>query len=85
MIISEYKLGPTIQDTDRMINQIVKRKIEKMTNETLDELEKVVRRLERIRKEYKSIMIETPELDQAIKAQINELNRINQWIEKEVE
>lgn len=85
MIISEYKLGPTIQDTNRMINQIVKRKIEKMTNETLDELEKVVRRLERIRKEYKSIMIETPELDQAIKAQINELNRINQWIEKEVE
>ena len=85
MIISEYKLGPTIQDTDRMINQIVKRKIEKMTNETLDELEKVVRRLERIRKEYKSIMIETPELDQAIKTQINELNRINQWIEKEVE
>lgn len=84
MIISEYRPGPTIQDTDRMIKDIVKGRIEKMTNETLEELGKVARHLEKIRKDYKAVLIETPELDQAIKAQVSELNRINKWIEKEV-
>lgn len=84
MILSEYKLGPTIQDTDRMIKDMVKGRIEKMTNEALEELEKVARHLEKIRKDYKSVLIETPELDQAIRTQISELNRINKWIEKEV-
>lgn len=84
MILSEYKLGPTIRDTDRMIKDMVKGRIEKMTNEALEELEKVARHLEKIRKDYKSVLIETPELDQAIRAQISELNRINKWIEKEV-
>lgn len=55
-----------------------------MTNETLDKLAHVAESLAHIRRAYKTVFIDYPELDQAIARQINELNRINNWIKKEV-
>lgn len=85
MIISEFKPGPTIADTDRLIKQIVKGRIEKMTNETIDEIDAVIRRLMTIRHNYRPILMEHPEIDYDLSTQINELKRLNEWIKKEVE
>lgn len=85
MIISQYtRPRPDFSDTERLINQIVKKRIEKMTNETLDELTRVAECLTHIRRAYQSVLIEYPELDQAIARQVRELNRINDWIKREV-
>ena len=85
MIISEFKPGPTIADTDRLLKQIIKGRIEKMTNETIDEIDAVIRHLMNIRQNYKPILLDHPEIDHDLSTQINELKRLNQWIKKEVE
>lgn len=85
MIISEFKPGRTVADTDRLLKQIVKGRIEKMTNETIDEIDAVIRHLMNIRQNYKPILLEHPEIDHDLSTQINELKRLNQWIKKEVE
>lgn len=85
MIISEFKPGPAIADTDRLLKQIIKGRIQKMTNETIDEIDAVIRHLMNIRQNYKPILLEHPEIDHDLSTQINELKRLNQWIKKEVE
>ena len=85
MIISEFKPGRTVADTDRLLKQIIKGRIEKMTNETIDEIDAVIRHLINIRQNYKPILLEHPEIDHDLNTQINELKRLNQWIKKEVE
>lgn len=85
MIISEFKPGRTVADTDRLLKQIIKGRIEKMTNETIDEIDAVIRHLMNIRQNYKPILLEHPEIDHDLSTQINELKRLNQWIKKEVE
>lgn len=85
MIISEFKPGRTVADTDRLLKQIVKGRIQKMTNETIDEIDAVIRHLMNIRQNYKPILLEHPEIDHDLNTQINELKRLNQWIKKEVE
>lgn len=85
MIISQHPAGrPVLSDTERLINQIVKKRIEKMTNETLDELIHVAECLSHIRRAYKPVLMDYPELDQALNRQVNELNRIANWIKREV-
>lgn len=85
MIISEFKPGRTVADTDRLLKQIIKGRIEKMTNETIDEIDAVIRHLMNIRQNYKPILLNHPEIDHDLSTQINELKRLNQWIKKEVE
>lgn len=85
MIISEFKPGPSIADTDRLLKQIIKGRIQKMTNETIDEIDAVIRHLMNIRQNYKPILLDHPEIDHDLSTQINELKRLNQWIKKEVE
>lgn len=85
MIISQYPTPQrNLSDTERLINQIVKNRVEKMTNETLDELARVAESLTHIRRAYKTVFIDYPELDQALARQVRELNRINEWIKREV-
>lgn len=74
-----------LNSLDKQINDIVKGKITKMTNETIDELIKVADRLAHIRQVYKPFLIDVPDLDIALKRQIDELNRISNWIKKEVD
>lgn len=85
MIISTFKPGPTITDTDRLLRQIIKGRIEKMTNETIDEIDRVIRCLNNIRQNYRPIFLDHPEIDHDLSTQISELKRLNQWIKKEVE
>ena len=85
MIISEFKPSRTVADTDRLLKQIIKGRIEKMTNETIDEIDAVIRHLMNIRQNYKPILLDHPEIDHDLSTQINELKRLNQWIKKEVE
>ena len=56
-----------------------------MTNETIDEIDAVIRHLMNIRQNYKPILLDHPEIDHDLSTQINELKRLNQWIKKEVE
>ena len=86
MIIG-YSTPPrrTLDDTNRLLNQIVKGRIEKMTNETIDEIDCVIRCLNNVFRNYKPFFIEHPEIYFDIKTQIDELKRINGWIKKEVE
>lgn len=86
MIVSQYpRARADLSDTERLINSIVKNRVEKMTNETLDELTHVAECLTHIRHAYKPILMDYPELDQALARQVSELNRISNWIKKEVE
>ena len=85
MIISEFKPGQTIADTDKLLNQLVKGRVEKMTNETIDEIDRVISRLTDIRRNYRAVFVDYPQIDIDLKNQINELKRLNQWIKKEVE
>ena len=85
MIISEFKPGRTIADTDQIIQKIVKGRIQKMSNETIDEIDAVIRHLMNIRQNYKPILLGHPEIDHDLSTQINELKRLNQGIKKEVE
>lgn len=85
MIITTTRPARTVSDTNKMIDQIVIGRIEKMTNETIDELDKVISQLVKYRKFFKTILIEYPIMDIMIKNQIDELRRINNWIKKEVE
>lgn len=56
-----------------------------MTNETIDELDRVIECLNHLRQLYKPFLIDVPDLDIQLKRQIVELKRINEWIKKEVE
>ena len=85
MIISQYTRPARHDELDRLINQIVKDRFNKMTNETIEELDKVAERLQHLRQMYKTVLFDYPDLDQSLKRQIEEIKRINQWIKKEVE
>ena len=85
MIISQYTRPARHDELDRLINQIVKDRFNKMTNETIDELDRVIECLNHIRQLYKPFLIDVPDLDIQLKRQIVELKRINEWIKKEVE
>lgn len=85
MIITTTRPARAVSDTNKMIDKIVRGRMEKMTNETIDELDKVISQLVNYRKLFKSVLIEYPDMDIMIKNQIDELKRINNWIKKEVE
>lgn len=85
MIINEFAQEKRNTDLDRMIEEIVKGRIGKMTNETIEELEKVAKRLKHARAMYKNALGDIPELDTIIQAQVRELERITRWIKREVE
>ena len=82
MIIHQHPIGPTIADTDKLLNQLVKGRVEKMTNETIDEIDRVISRLTDIRRNYRAVFADHPQIDIDLKNQINELKRLNQWIKK---
>lgn len=85
MIISTYQPPARHDELDRLINQIVKDRFNKMTNETIEELDGVIERLSTMRQLYKPYFIDCPDMDRILKNQIDELKRINDWIKKEVE
>lgn len=85
MIISTYQPPARHDELDRLINQIVKDRFNKMTNETIEELDGVIERLSNMRQLYKPFLIDVPDMDRILKNQIDELKRINDWIKKEVE
>lgn len=85
MIVNEIKATQTYPTLDAYINNLVKNRVERMSNETIEELEHVADRLAHIRRLYKAVLIDYPDLDLAIQRQVSELNRISDWIKKEVD
>lgn len=84
MILPDPIIKKRNTELDKLIEEVVKGKVARMTNETIEELDKVATRLRNARKAYRALMIEYPDLDNVIKAQVAEIERINNWIKKEV-
>lgn len=84
MIISQYDIPKVNKEIDHMIRDIVKNQIQKVMQDTVNDLEQVAKRLRRIIKVNKEAMIDRPELYQQIKKQIVEIEGISENIKKEV-
>lgn len=85
MILPDPIIKKRNTELDKLIDEIVKGKVARMTNETIEELEKVALRLRNARLMFRTELAECPNLDIIIKKQIAEIERINTWIKKEVD
>ena len=84
MIIEQYRPPKkTIQDTNRMIDSMVKDRMARKNQETAKALDQVRKSLERFRaRHYRTIEIE--DLDLSLRDSINDLIKIIYRLEKEV-
>lgn len=71
------------KELDKLVNNIVKQKVEKVSNEKLEELEKVRNRLRHLLQEFSADL--PPEFIYHYKREINSLTQILDWIQKELE
>ena len=83
MIIEQHTPKKTIQDTNRMIDSMVKDRMARKNQETVKALDYIRKSLERFRvKHYRAIEIE--EMDLSLRDSINDLIKLIARLEKEV-
>lgn len=85
MIIEVAPSHKRIETIDKQIEAIARGKLNRLVKDTTDEIERIANRLSYARKSMRSICIEHPEMDDFLKRQINELDKLIDRMEKAIE